>query len=136
MQRRKLEMKSRNAHYREVFERLLKYFDSSDILSYSRMDVQVLKREKHYFQAVALKSTYAVDSGAKDDPGKRRNVYICTQSDVEGVKTLEDLPKAWLERFLEMMTDYHIMDDLPMKVKALAASSIEELELKMGILGI
>jgi len=123
-------------HYREVYERIIKFIDDSDLLQYARVDVQVLNGKKNYFQAVAVKSACEDDGSGRNESGKRRTLYICTQNSKEGTKTIEALPKAWLKRFIEMMRDPAFMDDLPLKMKGLAADSIEELELKMGILGI
>ena len=113
-------------HYRDVFERLVKYFDDINILAYARMDIQVLNGAKNYFQAIALKL----------DGAKKGNFYICTQNLNKGVTTLDELPKAWLDMLLSRMQEDGFADLAPAKLQELRAFSIEELEVKMGILGI
>ena len=113
-------------HYRGVFERLVKYFDDINILAYTRIDVQVLNGVKNYFQAIAL----------KQDGEKKGNFYICTQNLNKGVTTLDELPKAWLDMLLSRMQEDRFSDLSPAKLQELRAFSIEELEVKMGILGI
>ena len=119
-------MMKTSKHYRNVFERLVKYFDDSNILAYARMDIQVLNGAKNYFQAIALKL----------DGVKKGNFYICTQNLNKGVTTLDELPKAWLDMLLSRMQEDGFADLAPVKLQELKAFSIEELEVKMGILGI
>ena len=113
-------------HYRGVFERLVKYFDDINILAYTRIDVQVLNGVKNYFQAVALRL----------DRDKKGNFYICTQNLNKGVTNPDELPKAWLDMLLSRMQEDGFADLAPAKLQELRAFSVEELEVKMGILGI
>lgn len=140
---RKLKIKTavdkKNDHYNDVYLRLVKYFDEKNVLLYTRDDIQILKGKKNYFRAVAIKSAFEKGETAieKDSYGRKcRTVYVCTQSDMHGVEDPALLPKAWLEMLVSRMKELSVMAELPASVKAFAADSVEELEVKMSIVGI
>ena len=133
--------KKKTLDYDKLYKRILKYFDKLNMLSYERDDIQMLKGKKNYFRAVALKTkgiAYKVDeldAYNRPEQDDLPQIYICTQNNAFGVPSKKDLPKAWCEKFVEVMQDKELFQKWPKELQALDAASVEELELKTSILG-
>lgn len=127
---------------KDLFERLIAYFDKQGVLLYSRLDVQVLDGKKNYFQAVALEFKSFTKEERPYASQVDDSLYICTQDADFGVLTMKALPEAWLKKFVEIMSNeassiFGNPDaSWPAPIEALKSNSLAELELKMGILGI
>lgn len=125
---------------KKLYERLLRYFDKLNMLSYSRDDIQMIDGKKNYFRAVALKtqgidSTYDLAKELSPKKDDLPSIYICTQENEAGVTSKSELPKVWCEKYVEKMQDAEYFVQWPKSLKALAANSVEELDIKLAVLG-
>lgn len=125
--------------YDDIYNRLISYIDSLNLLSYIRDDIQVIDGKKLYFRTIGIKVA-GIDKPLCLDANeaykeKIRVLYINTQLNNNGVSNKDELSKAICETYIENMKDSSFFSNYPNQLKQLAANSVEELSLKIGIVG-
>lgn len=125
--------------YDDVYNRLISYIDSLNLLSYIRDDVQFLDGKKLFFRSIGIKCN-GIDSAMNIDPenayrNKSKAIYISTQVSNDVAEDRDELSKVFCKLYVEKMKDHSFFRNYPDSLKSLAANSVEELSLKIGIAG-
>lgn len=128
-------------NYKNIYSRLIDYFDSINVLAYVRDDIQYVDKKKNYSRSIGLQPNLNNISDDGDSLKYIPHIYICTDVFSE-VTSKDDLDKAWCQTFIDFLNkDFTYQADLANELanqlkSKFKSTTMSELELKMSIIGI